>query len=112
MVRPPIDAADYISASGASVTSITANADDDSVIIVIDAVDDGELSVQLHDKEIKAFEVGINVNPSERASDVVLLSEFESIESLKKYQVHPDHKKLVEHLGHLTAETRVVDYKT
>ena len=53
-------------------------------------------------KEIKAFEVGINVNPSERASDVVLLSEFESIESLKKYQVHPDHKKLVEHLGHLT----------
>ncbi len=63
-------------------------------------------------KEIKTFEVGINVNPSERASDVVLLSEFESIESLKKYQVHPDHKKLVEHLGHLTAETRVVDYKT
>ena len=63
-------------------------------------------------KEIKAFEVGINVNPSERASDVVLLSEFESIESLKKYQVHPDHKKLVEYLGHLTEETRVVDYKT
>jgi predicted secreted protein with PEFG-CTERM motif len=58
MVRPPIDAADYISASGASVTSITANADDDSVIIVIDAVDDGVLSVQLHDKVIKAFDDG------------------------------------------------------
>ena len=58
MVRPSIDAADYISASGASVTSITANADDDSVIIVIDAVDDGELSVQLHDKVIKAFDDG------------------------------------------------------
>ena len=58
MVRPPIDAADYITASGASVTSITANADDDSVIIVIDAVDDGTLSVQLHDKVIKAFDDG------------------------------------------------------
>ena len=58
MVRPSIDAADYISTSGASVTSITANADDDSVIIVIDAVDDGELSVQLHDKVIKAFDDG------------------------------------------------------
>ena len=58
MVRPPIDAADYITASGASVTSITANADDDSVIIVIDAVDDGELSVQLHDKIIRAFDDG------------------------------------------------------
>ena len=58
MAAPSIDAADYISASGASVTSITANADDDSVIIVIDAVDDGELSVQLHDKVIKAFDDG------------------------------------------------------
>jgi len=58
MVRPTIDAADYITASGASVTSITANADDDSVIIVIDAVDDGTLSVQLHDKIIRAFDDG------------------------------------------------------
>ena len=58
MARPSLDAADYISASGASVTSITANADDDSVIIVIDAVDDGELSVQLHDKIIRAFDDG------------------------------------------------------
>ena len=58
MERPSLDAADYISASGASVTSITANADDDSVIIVIDAVDDGELSVQLHDKIIRAFDDG------------------------------------------------------
>ncbi len=64
-------------------------------------------------KEIKAFEVGINVNSSDkRASDVALLSEFESIESLKKYQAHPEHKKLVKHLGYLTAETRVLDYKT
>jgi len=55
---PAIDAADYISTSGASVTSITANADDDSVIIVIDAVDDGTLSVQLHDKIIRAFDDG------------------------------------------------------
>ena len=58
MARPSLDAADYISASGASVTSITANADDDSVIIVIDAVDDGTLSVQLHDKIIRAFDDG------------------------------------------------------
>ena len=53
-----IDAADYIKASGADVTSITANADDDSVIIVIDAVDDGELNVILSDKVIKAFDDG------------------------------------------------------
>ena len=53
-----IDAADYIKASGADVTSITANADDNSVVIGIDAVDDGELNVILSDKVIKAFDDG------------------------------------------------------
>jgi len=58
MAAPSIDAADYISTSGVSVTSITANADDDSVIIAIDAEDDGELSVTLHSKVITAFDDG------------------------------------------------------
>ena len=58
MAAPSIDAADYISTSGVSVTSITANADDDSVIIAIDADDDGELSVQLHSTVITAFDDG------------------------------------------------------
>ena len=58
MAAPAIDAADYISTSGVSVTSITANADDDSVIIAIDAEDDGELSVTLHSKVITAFDDG------------------------------------------------------
>jgi len=58
MAAPAIDAADYISTSGASVTSITANADDDSVIIAIDATDDGVLSVTLHSKVITAFDDG------------------------------------------------------
>jgi len=55
---PAIDAADYITASGAPVTSITANADDDSVIIAIDATDDGVLSVTLHSEVITAFDDG------------------------------------------------------
>jgi len=55
---PAIDAADYIKTSGADVTSITANADDDTVIIGINADDDGELNVVLSDKVIKAFDDG------------------------------------------------------
>ena len=53
-----VDAAKYIKTSGADVTSITANADDNSVVIGIDAVDDGELNVVLSDKVIKAFDDG------------------------------------------------------
>jgi len=58
MSTPSIDPADYISASGASVTSITANSDDDTLVIEIDATDDGVLSVQLHSKVIAAFDDG------------------------------------------------------
>jgi len=58
MAAPAIDAADYISTSGAPVTSITANADDDSVIIAIDVADDGVLSVTLHSEVITAFDDG------------------------------------------------------
>ena len=58
MAVPAIDPADYISTSGVSVTSITANADDDSVIIAIDADDDGVLSVTLHSEVITAFDDG------------------------------------------------------
>ncbi len=56
--RPTINAADYIMTNGASVSSITANADDDSVIIAINADDDGELTVTLHEKVIQAFDDG------------------------------------------------------
>jgi hypothetical protein len=62
-------------------------------------------------KEIKAFEVGINVNPSERASDVALVSEFKSIDALKKYQDHHEHLKVVALLQPLTKEVRVIDYE-
>jgi predicted secreted protein with PEFG-CTERM motif len=58
MSTPSIDPADYISASGASVTSITANSDDDTLVIEIDATDDGVLSVGLDDTVIGAFDDG------------------------------------------------------
>jgi len=53
-----IDPADYIKTSGASVTSITANSDDDTLVIGIDAGDDGVLSVTLNSKVIGAFDDG------------------------------------------------------
>ena len=53
-----IDPADHIKTSGASVTSITANSDDDTLVIGIDADDDGELSVTLDSKVIEAFDDG------------------------------------------------------
>ena len=58
MAAADIDPADYINTSGASVTSITANSDDDTLVIGIDAGDDGVLSVTLNSKVIGAFDDG------------------------------------------------------
>ncbi len=34
--------------------------------------------------EIRAMEVGVNINPSDRSFDAVLISEFDSLDALKR----------------------------
>jgi len=60
--------------------------------------------------EIKYFETGINVAKSERAYDVVLISEFESLETLEIYRLHPEHLKVVEFIKGICNSTIAVDY--
>jgi len=60
--------------------------------------------------QIKKMEIGINVDQTEEASDVVLNSEFDSLEDLRVYQYHPEHLKIVEFLNEVRSEKRVVDY--
>ena len=60
--------------------------------------------------EIKGLEVGINFAESETASDVVLVSEFDSKVALDTYQKHPEHLKVADFVKQICAERRVVDY--
>lgn len=57
------------------------------------------------------LEVGIDVERSSAAFDVVLVSEFESAAALAAYQVHPDHVKVAELIGRVRSERAVVDYE-
>ncbi len=61
--------------------------------------------------EIRRFEVGLNIDESEAAADVVLYSEFESLETLRRYQQHPEHQKVVQFLKKIRSEKRVADYQ-
>ncbi|QCX33041.1 Dabb family protein [Caloramator sp. E03] len=61
-------------------------------------------------KEIKHIEVGININTSNAAFDLVLYSEFENIEDLEKYQNHPEHVKVAEFIAKVREDRIVVDY--
>ncbi len=62
--------------------------------------------------EIKFAEAGINFDDSDAAFDVVLYSEFENKETLKAYQAHPEHQRLIkEFLNKIRIEKKVVDYE-
>lgn len=61
---------------------------------------------------IKEIEVGINFNETDSASDVVLVSSFETREDLNTYVNHPEHKSVgANFVRPNVCERRVVDYE-
>ncbi|MDH4099716.1 MAG: Dabb family protein [Nitrospirota bacterium] len=62
-------------------------------------------------KEIKALEVGVNVVASDAAYDVVLYTEFASLDALATYQKHPEHVKVAGFIKEVVIDRKVVDYE-
>jgi quinol monooxygenase YgiN len=62
--------------------------------------------------EIRHLEVGININTSADAFDIVLYSEFENRDDLETYQNHPAHLEFKTFIDEMRAEKRVVDYES
>ncbi len=61
--------------------------------------------------EIRHIEVGINISDSDAACDVVLYSEFYSMEALEAYRVHPAHQEVARFVSEISCERHVVDYE-
>lgn len=61
--------------------------------------------------EIRAMEVGININPSDRSFDAVLVSEFDSLEALKAYSVNPLHVAVSDFCKTIRTQSASVDYE-
>ncbi len=61
--------------------------------------------------EIKNYEVGINFVENPRAYDLVIVSEFETLEALDTYRVHKEHIKAVEIIAKYKKDIRAVDYE-
>jgi len=60
---------------------------------------------------LRALEVGININPSDAADDIVLVTRFDSGADLDAYQIHPAHQAAAAVIRPLVATRRVVDYE-
>ena len=61
---------------------------------------------------VREIEVGIDIEGSDAAWDVVLYSAFDSVEDLAAYQAHPEHLKVRDLVSSLTVERAVIDYET
>lgn len=62
--------------------------------------------------EIKAVEVGVQINPDEKdALDVVLICDFETDLDFTMYTRHPQHKKAVDFIEKIADQRFFVDYK-
>ena len=62
-------------------------------------------------KEIKFYEVGLNIIESDRASDIVLISKFDSLPKLEAYRIHPEHQKVVKLIGEYAEKVTATDYE-
>ena len=56
--------------------------------------------------EIKKMEIGIDLLHSDSSMDLMLLTEFDSLDDMKKYAEHPEHLKVAATVRKVT-ETRV-----
>lgn len=61
--------------------------------------------------EIRSMEVGINVNPSDRSFDAVLVSEFDSLEALRAYSTNPLHVEVSQFCKTIRTASHSVDYE-
>lgn len=61
--------------------------------------------------EIKEFEFGPDILKSERSYDFALVASFTDLDSLKRYQVHPDHIPVLQKVRGLCETILVVDFE-
>jgi hypothetical protein len=62
-------------------------------------------------KEIRSIEVGININDTPAAYDIVLYAEFDSLKDLDAYRNHPEHLIAGDFISKVRKDRRVVDYE-
>jgi hypothetical protein len=61
--------------------------------------------------EIKAFEFGQDILHTERSWDFALVSAFDDLEAMKRYQVQPDHQIVLKKVRAMSDSIVVVDFE-
>ena len=83
----------------------TSEADVDRLAAMLDALPETII-------EIQTYEFGRDIARSERSYDFALVSGFANMEAMQRYQVHPDHQKVVAHIRAICDDIRAVDFNS
>lgn len=59
---------------------------------------------------IRRMEVRFNENDNGKNFDAVLISEFDSLDDVKRYRVHPEHVKISQYVSLVRLDRASVDY--
>ena len=60
---------------------------------------------------IKTLETGVNVNTTDAAYELVLITTHDNMDKLKEYANHPEHLQAAEFIKSAASERVVVDYE-
>lgn len=83
----------------------TSEADVDRLAAMLDALPETII-------EIQTYEFGRDIARSERSYDFALVSGFANMEAMQRYQVHPEHQKVVAHIRAISDDIRAVDFNS
>lgn len=61
--------------------------------------------------EIKGFLFGQDVVKSERSYDFALVSDFDDLEALNRYKIHPEHVKVLQRVKAIADQIIAVDFE-
>ncbi len=62
--------------------------------------------------QIKHIEVGMNHQDADQKNyDMALYSEFDTIEDVKSYQLHPEHKRVAAYIAKVRVLRAAIDYE-
>ncbi len=59
--------------------------------------------------QLKRMEIGFDVSHTDMSYDMLLLTEFDSLEALHAYKVHPEHVKVSEYVAKVKTARVVAD---
>lgn len=84
---------------------------EDAGSAAIDAIIAGLNGLPALIADIRSFQVGRDILRSERSYDLALVSDFVDLAALERYQVHPEHQKVVALVKQAASSVVAVDYE-